>query len=214
MDDLPKHSLTSMLQAVPPGVEKVYLPPGKLGQDVNSSAQSEAAAFRPEVAAAAQSYFESADALYNDRVPEATLLSERPIHRIMIWMQAQGASAADIAKQTKYSVASVRLVLRQPWARARLNQILKETGQDAVKFFLTHEVAPSLEVLRDIRDGNAKPADKIAATKEILDRCLGKSVAKIETDNTNRQVPAELTRIDEELAAVRKQLDEHGSGTN
>lgn len=187
-----------------------------------TTAKSELLASDPVVALAAESYYSDPDRLHGDQVPDCTIKKETPTHRLMIWMHAQGASVADIAKHTNYSTAMVRTTLKQPWARQRLLQILKETGADAVKHFLTHEVAPSLEVLREIRDGDipGRTSDRAAAANSILDRALGKPTVHVESDTTTRSVPADIQRLEADLAATRKQLEErgqlesHGTGTN
>lgn len=165
----------------------------------------------PDVQAAARSYFESDDALHGDKLPNQTILSEKPIHRLMIYLHAMGGKPAEIAKQTGYSVQSVYQILRQPWARAQLTTILKEAGIDEVTHFLKTEVAPSLTVLRDIRDDTAaRQSDRAAAANSILDRAIGKPTVHIESKNTNSTVPADLSRIESEITAARKQLAELG----
>jgi wyosine [tRNA(Phe)-imidazoG37] synthetase (radical SAM superfamily) len=131
---------------------------------------------------------------------------------MMIYLHAQGASIRDIAKHTGYDYVYVSQVMRQPWARSRLLSILKDTCQDAVKHFLTHEVAPSLEVLREVRDSTTASAQaKIAASNSILDRALGKPTVTVESASTIRNVPADMQRIEADLAAVRSQLESKGA---
>ena len=206
----PEHPLVQALAGTQSDV--VYLPVRSIG--VNKGAEkSESTAGRQNVVEIASEYFESADRLHGDRVPETTIMSEKPIHRMMIYLHARGASVADIANHTGYHKQTVSQILRQPWARQRLLQILNECGIDHVKHFLTHEVAPSLEVLREVRDTAAKPSDRTAAANAILDRALGKPTVHIESDNTTRNVPADMQRIDAEIAAVRKQLEGKGEIT-
>lgn len=178
-------------------------------------------AFDPAVQAASEMYFEDPERLHGDKTPNLVIQHEKPIHRMMIYMHAQGSSVADIAQNTGYKPSQIYQILRQPWARQRLVQILKETGQDAVKHFLTHEVAPSLEVLREIRDGDipGRTSDRASAANSILDRALGKPTVHVESENTNRTVPADIQRIEAEIAATKKQLAERGQlesslGTN
>ena len=191
--------------------DKVYLPTHRRGGGAKTTASMENYATRPDVQSAAAEYFESDQALHGDAMPTSTILTEKPIHRMMIYLHASGASYADIAAQTGFTTQSIRTVLSQPWARSRLVQILNETGRDRVKHFLTHEVAPSLEVLRDIRDSEqARASDKIAASREILDRALGKSTVHIESENTTKTVSADVSAIDRQIESVRKQLAEKG----
>lgn len=188
-----------------------YLPPRSQDGVGATTAAPENYANRQSVNAAAESYFEDDLQLHGDTLPSTTILKERPIHRLMIYLHASGASASDIAKQTGYTPTSIRTVLAQPWARQRLVQILNETGRDQVKHFLTHEVAPSLEVLRTVRDDpKSKNAEKISAVNSILDRALGKPTVHVETESTVTK-PGDLDRIDAEIEAVRKQLADKGA---
>jgi hypothetical protein len=194
-----------------PLASRVYHPTSTSAK--TTTAKSELLADDPLVALAAERYYADPDRLHGDTVPDVTIKKEQPVHRLMIWMHAQGASVTDIAKHTDYSVQMVRTTLKQPWARQRLLQILKETGQDAVKHFLTHEVAPSLDVLRQVRDGEipGRTSDRAAAANSILDRALGKPTVHVESDNTTRNVPADLQRLEAEIAATRQQLAERGA---
>ncbi len=169
---------------------------------------------QPEVQAAARAYFESDDAFHGDKLPNHTILSEKPIHRLMIYLHAMCAQAGDIAAKTGYSKQFVYQILRQPWARTQLSAILKEAGTDEVQHFLKTEVAPSLTVIRDIRDDTkARQSDRLAASNSILDRAIGKPTVHIESNNKNTSVPADIARIEADIAAARKQLDELGHGS-
>jgi hypothetical protein len=191
------------------GAQEVYLPP--TNNLLQASHVTTAQASREHVRAVAEDYYDDPDRLHGDRLSSTAVTTEKPIHRAWIYMHAQGATPREIASKTNYSYAAVASVLRQPWARQRLVQILKETGQDQVKHFLKAEVGPSLEVLREVRDSEkSKQSEKISAASAILDRALGKPTVHIEADNTNRNVPADLQRLDAEIAGVRKQLEGRG----
>lgn len=190
--------------------QRVYIPASSLGGNSNTDFRHHAT--DPRVQAAAAAYFESPDRLHGQTLPAQVILKEQPIHRAMIYAKAAGASDTDIAFQFGYSVSQVRLVLRQPWAQDRLVQILKETGQDAVRHFLTTETLPSLQVLKAIRDDGSNSAQaRIAATNSILDRVLPKTT-HVTSDNTNRNIPADMARIDKELNDLRRQMGEIPGG--
>lgn len=195
--------------------DKIYLS-ARFQSNPAGNAAVEKHATNPAMVAVAESYFSDPERLSGDRLPDTVIQNERPVHRMMIWMHAQGAGVKDIATHTGYTEGAVRNILRQPWARQRLLQILKETGLDAVKHFLTHEVAPSLEVLREIRDGEipGKASDRAGAANSILDRALGKPTVHVESDSTTRNVPADLQRLEAEIAATRQQLAERGQLEN
>lgn len=173
--------------------------------------KTEARSLRPDVQAVAQAYLDSPDRLHGDGVSQLTITSEKPIHRVMIFAHARGATINEIAKMTGYTVQAVTLVLNQPWARERLVQILKETGMDEIKHFHKTQVMPALQTLQEIRDNpQARHADRIAASREILDRALGKSTIHVESNTTIQNIPVEVSKLDQELAAVRKQLAAKG----
>ncbi len=204
MSDIISQSLVDKLLAS--GTTTAYLPPNtssRMGAD-----RSQTQAGRPEASAIAEEYFNDPQRLYGDKVSTQVTLAEKPIHRAMIYAHARGATAREIAQNTGFSYVAVCQILRQPWARLRLVQILNETGMDAVKHFLSTEVSPSLEVLREVRDNPlAKASEKISAANSILDRALGKPTVHVESDNTNRSIPTDMARIDAELASLRKQVE-------
>lgn len=208
MIDDPSHPLVRALEGTTEDV--VYLPPiVRLG----GPEKSETVAARPDVAALAASYFGSTDRLHGDKVSDVTIQNEKPIHRMMIYLHAQGATAREIAERTGYTYQLVNTVLRQPWARQRLVQILNETSKDHVKHFLSTEISPSLEVLREVRDNpDAKEMARLTAANAILDRALGKPTVHVESNNrnSNTSIPAEVARLDADLATVRKLLSEKG----
>lgn len=166
-----------------------------------------------DIQATARAYFDSPDRLHGDKLPNLVIANEKPVHRLMIYLHAMGAKPADIAKQTGYDVGHVYQILRQPWARAQLTAILREAGIDEVQHFLKNEVSPSLIVLREVRDNTkARDSDRLAASNAILDRALGKATIHVESNNKNTSVPADITRLNDEIAAARKQLEELGHG--
>lgn len=191
------------------GAQEVYLPtsvnPARGSHITASQAGNEA---NRQIA---EEYFSDPDRLHGDKLSSTSTLTEKPIHRAWIYLHAQGATPREIADRTGYSYSAVASVLRQPWARQRLVQVLKETGQDQVKHFLKNEISPSLEVLREVRDNaKAKSSERISAANSILDRALGKPTVHIEADNTNRNVPADLQRLDAEIDSVKKLLNSRG----
>lgn len=182
-----------------------------VGELSGTPTRNDRLASQARIRAAAAEYYGLPEALHGDRPPSIEILSERPVHRMMIYMHAQGASIADIAQNTGYAKAVVGQILRQPWARQRLLQILNETGRDAVRHFLTNEIAPSLEVLREVRDDTEeKGATRIIAADKILDRALGKATVTVESNITSRSVPADLQRIEADLQSTREQLAARG----
>lgn len=171
-----------------------------------------AAAADPRAIAMAEQYLENPRRLAGDPMPNAVRMTEKPQHRMMVYLHACGQDARQIANQLNLDYGSVCQILRQPWARNLLVTMLDELGRDQVKHFLQTQVNPSLQVLQEIRDNStAKHSDRIAATNSILNRALGMPVAHVESKNTNRNIPVDLARLDAEIESVRTQLASKGS---
>ena len=133
--------------------------------------------------------------LFNDLDAREILTYEKPVHRRMAEMAAQGYTHKEIGEFTGYTPHYVSNVLRQPHMREHTLKTIKQTVQDEMKEFLEGEVLPSLRVLKEVRDSETvKPSDKITASTALLDRFLGKPTQPI---STGAKPPAEMS--DEEL---------------
>lgn len=149
-----------------------------------------------------QDYEESPDVLFNDRPPNLAIQHEKPEHRLLIFLKAQGLSNTEIAKRTGKTIAWVGQVLRQPWARLRLVQELKEAGQDAVQQLISASGEDSVLTLIEVRDDEkTSPAVKIAAANSLLDRLLGKPTQHVESEVTHRSL-SDIEALERELAKV------------
>lgn len=101
--------------------------------------------------------------LYNMKRPSCgvEIVHEKPEHRIILFLKAQGHSHTEIAKITGYTIPWISQIVRQPWARERLMRILTEQGEDAVQAVLRGEVLNSVFTLIEVRDTAANPAVQI-----------------------------------------------------
>lgn len=138
---------------------------------------------------------------------------EKPEHRIMVYLKAQGYTNREISKATGYTESWISQITRQPWFKERLAIEMREAGLDPIKQFLAGEALPSLETLAAIRDNENSPAAaRVAATNAILDRAFGKPTQHIESkstvDVTNARATAE--RLEAELKAINEQLTARG----
>lgn len=141
--------------------------------------------------------------------PTIDIAREKPEHRIMVYLKAQGYTNREISKATGYTEPWVSQITRQPWFKERLALELREAGLDPIKQFLAGEALPSLEALAEIRDNDQAPAAaRVAATNAILDRAFGKPTQHIESkstvDVTNARATAE--RLEADLKAINEQL--------
>lgn len=145
--------------------------------------------------------------LFNSAEPSHGVLHEQPEHRLMIWMKSQGASNREIARQLGYSEPWVSQVLRQPWARERIVNILKDAGGDELGTILKGAAADSLHTLIDLRDTSLNPAVRRAAADSLLDRYLGKPTQHVETKQAITVSQSSLTDIDREIATYQAEIN-------
>lgn len=154
----------------------------------------------------------NAPALYNDLEPNLAIVHEKPEHRVMVMCKAQGMANADIAKQFGYTQAWVSQVLRQPWARKLLVELLQQCGVEAVQQALQGAALDSVFKLIDLRDNKETPPNVQAnCAINILDRILGKPTQKIESQSTVHHVSGDIKEIDNELQAIQSELERRGA---
>jgi hypothetical protein len=171
-----------------------------------------------EAYAQTQALYETSDLKFlGDNVrPKHEILTERPEHRIIVYLKAQGKSNTEISKITGYTKAWLTQVCAQPWFKLQLTNLLHEKGGDMVQNFLEGQVMNTLETLVEIRDNGDKDATRLAAANAILDRAFGKPTQHIKTeavaDPTNAQT--EMSSIERELAMVKEQQRALGIGPN
>lgn len=140
------------------------------------------------------------DRLFNERPPNLAILHEKPEHRLLLWMKAQGASNREIARQSGYTEPWLSQLFRQPWAKDRLVQIMTDEGKDLVQGLLQSACADSIYKLMELRDGAESEQVQRSAADSLLDRWLGKPRQTIEA--TTAQVNLNL----EDVEALDKQL--------
>lgn len=152
-------------------------------------------------------YAESPLKLHNDRNPNLAVMSERPEHRMIVYLRAQGKTPAEIAPLVGLGYQWVLQICRQPWFKKRLMEMIHEAGQDGVQKFLDGEIMPSIVTLAEVRDTAAKASDRVAACNSLLDRALGKAVQHIKTEKlpTVDAAKVEMSALERELEAVRQE---------
>lgn len=157
----------------------------------------------------ATQYYKQSGALFNDKPPNLQILHERPEHRLIVYLKAQGLTNKEIAERTNYGYQWVCQIVRQPWFRQRFIEECQHTGRDAIKVFLEGEVMPSLETIRAIRDNaDAKSSDRLNASNALLDRFLGKPTQRTEVENTSKgldDAKQEVEDLERQVAELRKQ---------
>lgn len=158
-------------------------------------------------------YYSQPDRLCNDKPPNLTILHERPEHRLIVYLKAQGMSNKEIAAKTGYGYQWVCQIIRQPAFRKAFLEETKIAGRDAVKSFLAGEVLNSVVTLVEIRDDvEAKEATRVAAANAILDRALGRPMQHIQTETvaTNTDAQVEMEKLEQELKELRLRQTSEG----
>jgi hypothetical protein len=146
------------------------------------------------------------DYLHNE--PNLAILAEKPEHRLIVYLKAQGHSNKEVADRTGYTQAWISQLTRQPWFRLRLVQELKEAGVDAIESVLKSTALDSVFTLIDLRDDvHAPGAVRRACADSLLDRFRGKPVQTVQHEEKRLPKTSEISAIDSELAELNSQLE-------
>jgi hypothetical protein len=154
-----------------------------------------------------QDYYLSGDKLEASKEPNLAILHEKPEHRLLVYLKAQGKSNRQCAELMGFTESWISQITRQPWFRKRLVETLSKHGGDAVEAVLKTEALASVETLIELRDNAKSDATKLAATNSLLDRIFGKPTQHIKTERMASPDNAqdEMSKIDKELAELRAQ---------
>jgi hypothetical protein len=153
-----------------------------------------------------QEFYSGEKGLKGDVPPNFAIEKERPEHRLMLYLKAQGKTNQEIAKMMGYSYGWVCQVVRQPWFRKAFIETCEVAGLDSVTQFLEGEVMTSLETLVELRDSGEKEQTRLTAANSLLDRFLGKPTVKVETENVSKNLDdatKEVETLEQEVANLR-----------
>jgi len=142
------------------------------------------------------------NALFNSREPNFGIMHEKPEHRLIILLKAQGHSNVEIARLTGYTNVWIGQVLRQPWAKENLLRELSKGGQEEVQALLKGEAVDSVFTLISLRDTSDEDGVRLRAAQDLLDRHLGKATQHIEARSTVQHVSTEIGTLDKQLARL------------
>lgn len=141
------------------------------------------------------------DAYYGDIDPTVVLKKETNRHRLICFLAAEGHSTKEISEKIGMTPMSVSNILRQPWARERVQTEIRLAGQDEIRSILEAQVKPSLERLVTLRDTAESEQVQKAAADSLLDRFLGKATQPFRDDTTK----ANPNMTDAELEEIARQ---------
>lgn len=141
--------------------------------------------------------------------PSLELKHEKPEHRMMLYLKAQGKSNVEISELTGYHVVSISLIFRQRWAQDRLLEILNKEGRDRVGTLLEASAEDSIYTLIDIRDDSDAPcAVRKAAADSLLDRYLGKPKQQVEVTTHKGTDITTVEQWDARIASLMKEQNQ------
>ena len=143
--------------------------------------------------------------LFNAREPNLAILHEKPEHRLLLWMKAQGASNRQIAQESGYTEPWLSQLFRQPWAQERLVEMMRDAGMDVVQGLLKAAAPDSVLKLIELRDAPATPPAVVRATcVDLIENYLGKPTQRVEVQ-ANNTTKMDIREIDAELASLEKE---------
>lgn len=135
--------------------------------------------------------------LHNAARPSVTIQKERPEHRFLVFLYAQGMSTKDIYLQlggewdstrnlplpgtaAQYSYQHLHNIRRQAWFQTKLIEYMEQCGKDVIRAKFEAELMPSIEKVIEIRDDvNAPKQLQLRAAESLIDRFLGKPIQQV-----------------------------------
>ena len=145
---------------------------------------------------------EAAPRFFNQdkRKPQHVLQVERPEHRAICILAAQGLTSTEISEQTGWTTATIQNVRKQEWAQVYIAQLMEKAGRKSVMNDLQGAARDAAAlIIKSVRGelADQKPADRCKDAHKLLDRLYGTAPQIVMHGNADA---AELS--DEELAAT------------
>ena len=127
---------------------------------------------------------------------------EKPIHRIMCALAAQGETPTEIAKKTDYGVVQVRNILKTERASLPIAQIIADTHGESIADLLKGGAVDAVMQIRNLSVNATSESVKLNSAKDILDRVQGKPVP------VTPESAGSITRVNgqEELKELEMQI--------
>lgn len=140
---------------------------------------------------------ENGNLLHGATRPPYIIQQERPEHRFLVFLYAQGMSTKDIFIQLggewdsslnlpisgtgQYSYQHLHTIRRQAWFQTKLVQYMEECGKDIIRAKFESELMPSIEKVISIRDDVKAPQQlQLRAAESLIDRFLGKPIQQVQ----------------------------------
>lgn len=139
--------------------------------------------------------------LANRKEPYYRVKQERPAHRVMTELAAQGYDVKEISAKLGYHPVTVNNILRQGHSQQTLVDACRKyaSEDDEVVELIKGNVVKAVETLKEVmQDPNAKGSERIAAAEALLNRRYGKPNQPV-----NRNTDVDLNKMsDADLAAM------------
>jgi hypothetical protein len=150
---------------------------------------------------------EMEDGFHNDTDPTFHRKRELPVHRLMIFMSANGWTNREIAEKVGQTEHNVSQVLRQPWARQRIVAIQREAGEGESAQLFRNGATAAYERIMKIAEHAVLESERLKANMYLVNRFYGQPTQPIEQVGKK---PEELT-TDELQAQLAGLLGENAS---
>lgn len=136
---------------------------------------------------------------FNSPKPSHWLKFEKPYHRMMAMLSAEGHTIVEIAQMTGFTTTCVSNVLRQPWMQSIILEHIA-THSDRVMLEIRAECMASKRVIAELRDTAESEPVRLKAAQDFLDRTYGKPNQPM---SVTQKPASELS--DDELAKLATQ---------
>lgn len=156
--------------------------------------------------------FSPVQAASTPRVEPMVLLSEKPEHKLVVYLKTLGHTYAEIAELVSLSVVQVQQILVQPHAREYQFRLIEENSDDSMlNQMIDRAAAGSIAVMVQLRDDEKCPHNvRLKAAQDLLDRRLGKATIRVSQEKP-RATGESVEELDRELESLRqKQQDLYG----
>lgn len=149
--------------------------------------------------------------IHNGVAPNINIASERPEHRLIMYLVAQGKSQREVAHLTGYSEGWISQVVRQPWFRDRLTQTLDGAGYSVVEEKIRDGADAALDTITELMTSARSESVRASCAFDLLDRHLGKAKQRVDVKNETTIAYKDVQQIEDEINRVRTELSRVGA---
>lgn len=147
----------------------------------------------------------SGEAPHGYRPPNLACTFEKPEHRLLLYLKAQGYSNREVAQKTGYTEAWVSQITRQPWFLKRLLTEVRAAGREGLQKFMQVQAEESLYKVVQLRETAKSEVVQLGAAINLLDRFFGKPIQRTEVKMETTQVTKKYENLQAELADLEAQ---------